>query len=59
MNPNYPFVVQRAEHQCEYCHAPEVIFNVAFEVEHIIPIARGGLDDKTWLLLAVFVISAS
>ncbi len=52
MNPNYPFVAQRAKHQCEYCHAPEVIFNVAFEVEHIIPIAKGGLDESQNLALA-------
>lgn len=52
MNPNYPFVAQRAKHQCEYCHAPEVIFNVAFEVEHINPIAKGGLDELQNLALA-------
>lgn len=52
MNPNYPFVAKRARHQCEYCYAPEVIFNLAFEVEHIIPIARGGLDEVQNLALA-------
>lgn len=52
MNPNYPPVAQRARHNCEYCHAPEVIFNVAFEVDHIIPIAKGGLDDLQNLALA-------
>lgn len=52
MNPNYPIVAQRARHQCEYCHAPEVIFNVAFEVEHIIPISKGGLDELQNLALA-------
>ncbi|MEB3342221.1 hypothetical protein [Okeania sp.] len=39
MNPSYLFVAKRARHQCEYFYAPEVIFNLAFEVEHIIPIA--------------------
>ncbi|MFE1745838.1 HNH endonuclease [Coleofasciculus sp. H7-2] len=51
MNPNYLLVAQRAKHQCEYCHAPEVIFNVAFEVDHIIPISKGGLDESpNWAL---------
>jgi hypothetical protein len=44
MNPAYPEVASRAGHRCEYCHAPEVIFNFPFEVEHVIPIARGGSD---------------
>ncbi len=52
MNPNYPLVAQRAKHQCEYCHAPEVIFNVAFEVDHIIPLAKSGSDNLQNLALA-------
>jgi len=35
MNPRYPAVSHRALHQCEYCHAPEGIFNLPFEVEHV------------------------
>lgn len=51
MNPHYPFVTQRASHRCEYCHAPEVIFNVAFEVDHIIPLSKQGRDEETnWCL---------
>jgi HNH endonuclease len=46
MNPLYFFVAERAGHRCEYCHAPESIFNVVFEVEHINPVAAGG-DDRT------------
>lgn len=42
MNPNYPFVSARARHVCEYCRAPEAVFNLAFEVEHITPQASGG-----------------
>src|SRR5205085_9154362 len=42
MNPNYPFVSARARHACEYCRAPEVVFNLPFEVEHITPQAHGG-----------------
>lgn len=51
MNPNYPFVAERAGHRCEYCHAPETIFNVPFEVEHIIPISKDGIDhESNWAL---------
>ena len=31
---------------CEYCAAPDAVFNFPFEVEHIDPPARGGLDDE-------------
>jgi hypothetical protein len=48
VNPNYPFV---AEHRCEYCHAPEVIFNIAFEVDHIVAVGRDGTDQpSSWAL---------
>jgi hypothetical protein len=51
VNPNYPLVAERAEHECEYCHAPEAIFNVPFEVDHIVPLAKGGLDEPSnWAL---------
>ena len=51
MNPNYPLVAERANHRCEYCHAPEAVFNVPFEVEHIIPLAQNGLDkESNWAL---------
>jgi hypothetical protein len=44
VNPNYPVVAQRAGHRCEYCHAPEAVFNFPFEVEHAIPTSRHGSD---------------
>lgn len=51
MNPRYRQVAQRAGHRCEYCRAPEVIFNFPFEVEHIAPISREGTDSKEkWAL---------
>jgi hypothetical protein len=51
MNPRYIQVALRAEHRCEYCHAPEVVFNFPFEVEHIIPVSNGGLDtESNWAL---------
>jgi hypothetical protein len=52
MNPRYAFVALRAGHRCEYCHAPEVIFNSLFEVEHIIPLALAGVDSSDNLALA-------
>ncbi|MCI0694667.1 HNH endonuclease [candidate division KSB1 bacterium] len=51
MNSNYPLVAERAGHRCEYCHAPEAVFNMPFEVEHIIPLAKDGLDEESnWAL---------
>src|SRR5437764_1740980 len=52
MNPSYPLVAERAVHRCEYCHAPEAIFNFPFEVEHVLPVARQGSDDASNLALA-------
>jgi hypothetical protein len=51
MNPNYPQVALRSLHRCEYCHAPESVFNFPFEVEHVVPLALGGVDNETnWAL---------
>jgi len=52
MNPRYASVARRAEHICEYCHAPEAIFNFPFEIEHIVPLCREGADDLENLALA-------
>jgi HNH endonuclease len=52
MNPAYPSVALRAGHRCEYCHAPEVVFNFPFEVEHIVPTALAGADTEANLALA-------
>lgn len=52
MNRRYPFVAHRAGHRCEYCLAPEVVFNMQFEVEHIIPPSHGGSDEDENLALA-------
>ena len=52
MNPHYETVALRAARRCEYCHAPEIIFNFPFEVEHIIPISLGGLNNESNLALA-------
>lgn len=52
MNPLYPLVAQRAGHRCEYCRAPEAIFNLPFEVEPIIPTSQGGSDHESNCSLA-------
>ena len=51
MNPHYTQVALRAGHRCEYCHAPEAIFNLPLEVEHNVPVSRGGDDTAAnWAL---------
>jgi hypothetical protein len=52
VNPRYPAVAERAAYRCEYCHAPEIVFNFPFEVEHIVPQARDGSDEPENLALA-------
>ena len=52
MNPLYPDVATRAARRCEYCRAPEHVFNFAFEVEHIQPRAAGGGDGLDNLALS-------
>ena len=52
MNARYPAIAERATYRCEYCHAPESIFNFPFEIEHIYPQARGGSDDLDNLALS-------
>jgi hypothetical protein len=52
MNPHYPSVARRAGHRCEYCRAPEAVFNFPFEVEHAVPTSRGGRDEEGNLCLA-------
>lgn len=52
MNPRYPGIAARAGHRCEYCRAPEAIFNLPFEIEHVRPIGDGGMDEVSNLALA-------
>jgi HNH endonuclease len=52
MNPNYRLVAGRARHRCEYCHAPEAIFNFPHEVEHIVPRSVQGTDHDNNLALS-------
>jgi hypothetical protein len=46
VNPLYSLAAQRARHRCEYWRAPEAVFNLPFEVEHVVPTARSGPDDE-------------
>jgi hypothetical protein len=52
VNPRYTAVARRADHRCEYCRAPERLFNTKFDVEHVTPVSRGGADDPENLALA-------
>ncbi|KAI9132811.1 HNH endonuclease [Acaryochloris sp. CCMEE 5410] len=52
MHPFYSTVAERAHHRCEYCQAPELVFNFPFEVEHIVPLSRNGTNDLENLALA-------
>jgi hypothetical protein len=52
VNSLYPEVSRRAGRRCEYCHAPEAVFNFRFEVEHIFPSADGGSNQFSNLCLA-------
>jgi HNH endonuclease len=52
VNPLYGLVSERAGHRCEYCRAPEAIFNLPFEVEHVVPTSKGGADDESNCALA-------
>jgi hypothetical protein len=52
MNSHYLEVAARAAHRCEYCHAPEVIFNFPFEVEHVCPVSLDGADHFSNLALS-------
>ena len=52
MNPGYEAVALRAGHRCEYCRAPEAVFNFPFEVEYIIPLVHAGAarrKTRRWL----------
>lgn len=52
MNPHYALVSARARHACEYCRAPEAVFNLPFEVEHIVPQSHGGETNHNNLALS-------
>jgi hypothetical protein len=45
-------VRSRAREICEYCLAPEIIYNVTFHVEHIVPRQHGGETTLSNLALS-------
>lgn len=52
MNRRYLVVAERAGNRCEYCHAPEKVFNFHFEIDHILPSSLDGADTDENLALA-------
>jgi hypothetical protein len=38
----YESIAERARSRCEYCHAPQRVVGYRLELEHIVPLARGG-----------------
>jgi hypothetical protein len=45
-------VRQRAGSRCGYCHSPQHLVFGWLEIEHVVPVARGGTDDESNLWLA-------
>jgi hypothetical protein len=45
-------VREAARHRCGYCLSPQHLVMARLEVEHIIPLAKGGTDDEMNLWLA-------
>ena len=44
-------VREAAGHRCGYCLSPQRLVMARLEVEHVIPLARGGTDDESNLWL--------
>jgi 5-methylcytosine-specific restriction endonuclease McrA len=45
-------VREASHHRCGYCLSPQHLVMSRLEIEHIIPLARGGSHDETNLWLA-------
>jgi 5-methylcytosine-specific restriction endonuclease McrA len=41
-----------ARHRCGYCLSPQRLVMARLEVEHVIPLARGGTDEESNLWLS-------
>jgi hypothetical protein len=41
-----------ARHRCGYCLSPQHLVMARLEIEHILPLARGGSDDESSIWLA-------
>jgi hypothetical protein len=44
-------IAQQARYRCGYCLTQEAVIGMPLEIEHIIPLAQGGLsqEDNLWL----------
>ena len=44
-----------AQDRCGYCHSPQHLIPIQFEIEHILPIAEGGTktEENLWLACRV------
>lgn len=45
-------VRKTAQNRCGYCLSPQEVMPIPLEMEHLIPIAKGGSDEETNLWLA-------
>jgi HNH endonuclease len=48
-------VREAARHRCGYCLSPQHLVMARLEIEHIIPLAKGGTDDEKnlWLVCPI------
>lgn len=45
-------VREAARHRCGYCLSPQRLVMARLEIEHVIPLSRGGTDDESNLWLS-------
>jgi len=50
-------VRRAARNRCGYCLSPQHLVMAHLEIEHVIPLARGGTDDESNLWLACPICS--
>jgi hypothetical protein len=49
---------QDANDCCGYCQSPQWLVPIPFEIEHILPVSKGGTDDEENLWLACSVCNS-
>ena len=59
MNRRYGLVAQRAAHRCEYCRAPEAVFNFPFEVAVVVARRRTILLSSEFAAHGALVLPGS
>lgn len=42
----------RARDRCEYCHSPQALIMGRLQIDHVLPLAKGGENEKENLCLA-------